>query len=131
MALVIVLDARLLIAYLDADDSQHEAAETLLAREVDDDLAANPLTLAEVQEVPARDGRLDLVLSVLRELDVQALPFPPDTAIRLAQLRAVTRLKMPDCCVLLTAEDAGARVASFDDRLAQAAEDRDLPVLRR
>jgi predicted nucleic acid-binding protein len=128
---VIVLDASVLIAYLDADDSQHAAAETLLAREIDDDLAANPLTLAEVLVVPVRDNRLDLVLSVLRDLEVEAPPFPADAAVRLAQLRATTRLKMPDCCVLLTAEDAGARVASFDARLAQAAEDRDLPALRR
>lgn len=130
MAGVIVLDASVLIAYLDADDSQHAAAETLLAREIDD-LAANPLTLAEVLVVPVRDNRLDLVLSVLRDLAIEAPPFPADAAVRLAQLRATTRLKMPDCCVLLTAEDAGARVASFDARLAQAAEDRDLPALRR
>lgn len=127
---MIVLDASVLIAYLDADDSQHAAAETLLAREIDD-LAADPLTLAEVLVVPVRDNRLDLVLSVLRDLEVEAPPFPADAAVRLAQLRATTRLKMPDCCVLLTAEDAGARVASFDARLAQAAEDRDLPALRR
>jgi predicted nucleic acid-binding protein len=127
---VIVLDASVLIAYLDADDSQHAAAETLLAREIDD-LAADPLALAEVLVVPVRDNRLDLVLSVLRDLEVEAPPFPADAAVRLAQLRATTRLKMPDCCVLLTAEDAGARVASFDARLAQAAEDRDLPALRR
>jgi predicted nucleic acid-binding protein len=128
---VIVLDASVLIAYLDADDSQHAAAETLLAREIDDDLAANPLTLAEVLVVPVRDNRLDPVLWVLRDLEVEAQPFTADAPVRLAQLRATTRLKMPDCCVLLTAEDAGARVASFDARLAQAAEDRDLPALRR
>src|SRR5664279_826194 len=47
VAEMIVLDASVLIAYLDADDSQHAAAETLLVREIADDFAANPLTLAE------------------------------------------------------------------------------------
>lgn len=131
MAGVIVLDANVLIAYLDAEDSKHAAAETLLAREIDDDLAANPVTLAEVLVVPARDDHLDTVLAVLRDLEVAELPFPADAAVQLARLRAATRLRMPDCCVLLTAKDAGARVASFDARLAQAAEDRDLTVLRR
>jgi hypothetical protein len=37
---------------------------------------------------------------------------------------------MPDCCVLLAAEDATASVASFDERLAETAEMRNLPVLR-
>jgi len=128
---VIVLDASVLIAYLDGEDSHHGAAETLLTRAIDDDLAANPLTLAEVLVVPAREGRMDLVLAALHDREVEALPFPADTAVRLAQLRASSGLRMPDCCVLLAAEDAGARVASFDGRLAQAAQDRDLLVLRR
>ncbi|MDQ3276537.1 MAG: hypothetical protein M3Q39_16295 [Actinomycetota bacterium] len=59
------------------------------------------------------------------------LPFPRDTAVRLAQLRASTGLTMPDCCVLLAAEEAGATVASFDDRLTHTAEDRNLTVLGR
>ena len=58
------------------------------------------------------------------------LPFPTDTAIRLAELRAATGLRMPDCCVILTAEDAAAAVASFDERLVQTADARNLPVLR-
>jgi hypothetical protein len=55
--------------------------------------------------------------------------FPSDTAVRLAELRVITGLKMPDCCVLLAAENAAASVASFDERLAQAADMRNLPVL--
>lgn len=128
---MIVLDANVLIAYLDADDRHHTAAEALLARAIDSDLGANPLTLAEVLVVPARDGRLGSVLSALHDLEVRELPFPADTPIRLARLRAVTGLRMPDCCVLLAAEEAGAQLASFDDRLAWTAADRGLPVLRR
>lgn len=131
MAAVIVLDARVLIAYLDSEDRHHRAAETLLAQAIDDDLAANPLTLAEVLVVPARDGRLDAVRAVFRDLDVEELPFPADSAVRLAQLRVSTGLKMPDCCVLLAAEEVGARVACFDDRLVKAAKTRSLEVLGR
>ena len=130
MAHVIVLDASVLIAYLDGEDDHHAAAEALLTQAIEDDLAANSLTLAEVLVVPARDGRLDQTLAVLRDLEIQELPFPADTAVRLAQLRATAGLKMPECCVLLAAEDAAAKVASFDERLAQAAEKRNLRVLR-
>jgi len=130
VAHVIVLDASVLIAYLDGEDDHHAAAEALLAQAIDDDLAANSLTLAEVLVVPIRDGRLDQTLAALRDLEIQEVPFPADTAVRLAQLRATAGLKMPDCCVLLAAEDAAASVASFDERLAQAAEKRNLPVLR-
>ncbi|MDK3257528.1 type II toxin-antitoxin system VapC family toxin [Blastococcus capsensis] len=127
---MIVLDASVLIAFLDAEDAQHEAAVSLLAREIDDEFAVNPLTLAEVLVAPARIGRLDDTLAALRDLEVQERPFPFDTAVRLAQLRAGTGLRMPDCCVLLAAQDAAARVAAFDGRLAQEAEGVGLVALR-
>lgn len=126
MADVIVLDASVLIAYLDRDDAHHTLAEALLTREVDDDFAVNTLTLAEVLVAPARDDRLGVVYQALRELDVQELPFPDHAATRLAQLRATTNLKMPDCCALLAAEHARARIASFDARLTEAAARLDL-----
>ncbi len=129
MACLILLDASALIGYLDATDAHHEAAQALLVRSVDETLIVNPLTLAEVLVVPARDNRLPEVLNFLRDLDVQEKPFPADTAVRLARLRADTGLKTPDCCVLLTAEDARTRIASFDDRLAEAARRRGLAVV--
>jgi predicted nucleic acid-binding protein len=127
---VIVLDASVLIAFLDGDDNHHAAAEQLLTHATDDDLAVNSLTLAEVLVAPIRSGRLGPTLEALHALEVRELRFPADTAVRLAELRVITGLKMPDCCVLLAAEDAPASVASFDERLAQAADMRNLPVLR-
>lgn len=130
MAPVIVLDASVLIAFLDTDDEHHAAAETLVTRAVDDDLAVSTLTLAEVLVGPVRDGRVAEVVAAVRDLEIEELTFPPEAALRLAQLRASVGLKMPDCCVLLAAERTGATVASFDHRLARAAMDCDLPVLR-
>lgn len=130
MAGVIVLDASVLIAYLDGDDTHHARADALLAREIDDDFAANSLTLAEVLVVPVRENRLDSVRAALADLELQELAFPADSAVKLADLRANTNLKMPDCCVLLAAEGANARLASFDDRLADAAAARNLAVVR-
>jgi predicted nucleic acid-binding protein len=127
---VIVLDASVLIAYLDAEDAQHRSAESLLAREIDDEFGVNPLTLAEVLVGPSRTGRLDAARSALRELEVIEQPFPADTAVRLARLRADTGVRMPDCCVLLAAQDAGARVAAFDDQLIRAAAKLGLVALR-
>lgn len=126
---MIVLDANVIIAYLDGADPHHARAEELLAREVDDDFGANPLTLAEVLVLPARADHTDTVRTVLRDLEVQELAFPTDTAVKLAQLRANTGLKMPDCCVLLAAEHADARMASFDGELTKAAFDRNIETI--
>jgi predicted nucleic acid-binding protein len=118
---VIVLDASVLIAYLDGNDVHHAAAERLMTREIDDDFAVNPLTLAEVLVRPARVGRLDVAGAVFRDLGVVEQLFPTETAVQLAHLGASTGLRMPDCCVLLTAGQTGARVATFDVPLAKAA----------
>ena len=39
----------------------------------------------------------------------------------MATLRAGTRLRLRDCCVLLAAESAAGAVATFDEKLATAA----------
>lgn len=126
---MIVLDASVLIAYLDAEDAQHQQAELLLEREIDDEFAVTPLTLAEVFVGPSRTGRLDAARSALRELEVIEQPFPAGTAVRLARLPADTGLRMPDCCVLLAAQTTAARVAAFDERLIRGAEDLGLVAL--
>ena len=70
--------------------------------------------------LPTRDGLADNVVAELSNLGVLEVPFPSGAARALARLR-ITGLKMPDCCVLLTAIDRGAAVVSFDDRLISAA----------
>lgn len=129
MANVIVLDANVIIAYLDGKNVHHRRAEELLVREIEDDFGANSLTLAEVFVVPARGNRLDVTRSILDGLEVQELPFGDDAAAHLAQLRVGTGLKMPDCCVLLAAETTDGRLATFDERLINAAFARHLDVI--
>jgi predicted nucleic acid-binding protein len=118
---VIVLDATVLIAHLDAEDAHHEAAEAQLLEVADQVFGASSITIAEVLVAPARAGRLADAKAALRSLGVAELTLPVDAAERLATLRAATELKLPDCCVLLAAEDAQARLLTFDARLAREA----------
>lgn len=121
---MIVLDASVLIGYLDATDAHHERAVALLTREVEEDLAANILTVAEILVAPTRSGQHGKVLDILDDLAVETLgfPIPAGAPVALAQLRAGTQLKMPDCCVLLSARDQKARLASFDERVIKSAQ---------
>jgi predicted nucleic acid-binding protein len=125
---VIVLDASVLIAHLDATDLHHERASGLLHDAADEALAASPITLAEVLVGPARKGKVDRGRAVLHDLDVTTVPLLDDAPVRLAMLRAGTGLRMPDCCVLLAGEQTHGAVATFDDRLATAAIERGLAV---
>ena len=49
--------------------------------------------------------------------------------MRLAYLRVVSGLKLPDCCVLNVAIRNHASIATFDDVLAAAARRHDVAVL--
>jgi predicted nucleic acid-binding protein len=125
---VIVLDASVLIAHLDAADAHHERASALLLDIADEPLGASPLSLAEVLVGPARAGQLDRASAVVHQLHVTCVRLEDDAATRLAVLRAGTSLKLPDCCVLLAAEQTHGAVATIDDRLATAARERGFVV---
>lgn len=118
---MIVLDAGVVIALLDPDDAHHESAHELVRTHLDDDLLINPINLAEALVRPAQTGRLSLTLSTLTNLGLTATDLPPQPAARLAEIRAATGSKMPDCCALLTAEQEGAMLATFDLRLQASA----------
>lgn len=123
---MIVLDASVLIAFFRTEDAHHHQALAVL--DTNQELVVNALTLAEVLVRPVSVGKLDLVLTALRELEITEVPLPPDAAVGLAQLRARTSLKLPDCCVLLTAEHYQGQLATFDAHLAQVAQSRAVGV---
>jgi len=62
-------------------------------------------------------------------LAVTEVAVPADPAIRLARLRAGTRLRLPDCCVVLAAQQSRAAILTFDHRLAAAARDLEIGVI--
>lgn len=125
---MIVLDASVLIAHLEATEAQHDRATRLLVDAAEETLAVSPLTLAEVLVGPVRSGTLEAAQSAIRELEIATIAVAIDAPTRLATMRASTSLRLPDCCVLLAAETAGAQVATFDRRLASSAAELGLTV---
>ena len=118
---MIVLDASWIIALFNAHDAHHEVAEKVLLDAPTDQLVASPITVAEVLVAPARAGQLDKAEAWLHRLGVRPVELEASAPARLAVLRAATGLKLPDCCVLLTARQVGAPIATFDDRLRASA----------
>jgi predicted nucleic acid-binding protein len=118
---VIVLDASVLIAHFDQHDALHAQATEHLLDVADRRFGASSITLAEILVGPTRAGHLTAAQAALRALDVTELPLPPDVATRLAALRVQSGLKLPDCCVLLAAQDANGTVLTFDERLTREA----------
>ncbi len=125
---MIVLDASVLIGHFEPADAHHTDASALLKAHVVESFAASVITLAEVYAGAARAGQADRLHQLLAQLQIESLDLPAAAALRLGELRATTKLKMPDCCVLYTAEQHSAAIATFDDRLAARASDLGLSI---
>lgn len=124
---MIALDSSALIAFAAPGDAFHERAVTLMCEAADQPFVSSVITVAEFLVEYARAGSVREAREMLAEVGVMELGLPVDAAERLAKLRAETGVKLPDCCVLLAAEDAGAtQIITFDDRLERAAAERGL-----
>lgn len=117
---MIVVDASVLIAFLDPHDAHHHTAVELLA-EATPPLLLHPITAAEVLVAPVRNGVADAVWADLVAIGVTIEDTPIDPW-QLARLRAATGCKMPGCCVLALATTRNATVATFDERLRRYAQ---------
>ncbi|GAA1806851.1 type II toxin-antitoxin system VapC family toxin [Nostocoides veronense] len=128
---MIVLDANVLIAYLDDSDALHRQAVDALESVADEEWVAHPVTLAEVLVGPARRtaAHLQQAVDTLSAIGVDEAPWNGSDALTLAQLRAETHLKLPDCCVLLLTEREDSSLLSFDGALCRAAERRGITVV--
>ena len=124
-----VLDANVIIAHFNAEDTHHTNATALLTSLAGADLLMHSLTIAEVLIVPTRLRQADRALFRMHQLGVSE--WVPDTgqARYLAELRVETGLKMPDVCVLDTALSNDADLATFDTPLATAARALGITVL--
>lgn len=118
-----VLDASVIIAYLDARDRHHVSVRAIVAGA--DELAASALTLGESAVDAARAGRLPDWQRAITTLQVRPVALAADCAPALARLRAETELRMPDCCVLHAADEVHAdAIGTRDTRLTKIARER-------
>jgi predicted nucleic acid-binding protein len=127
---VIVLDANVLIGFLDANDPHHEAASDLIERRFADGFAASVLTMAEVLVHPTRAGLHDVAAASLARIGVRVIPLEASESAALARVRSSYRIRMPDAVVLHTASATGSELATFDDALAAAARRAGIAVTR-
>jgi len=106
-----VLDASVVIAFLDPDDALHEAAVAALTEHQHDQLVIPASVYAEILVGPYRKG-VDAVAEVeafLADLAVRIEAITPAIARAAARLRSDSRsLRRPDALVLATADEVAA-----------------------
>ncbi|MFZ0341959.1 MAG: PIN domain-containing protein [Gaiellaceae bacterium] len=117
MALV-VLDASVVIAFLDPDDALHDAAVAALTEHQHDELLIPTSAYAEILVAPHRRGAEAVaeVEAFLSDLSIRREAPTPVIARAAAKLRGESRgLRLPDALVLATAEELGAEVVLTGD----------------
>ena len=126
---MIALDASVLIAHLHPGDVHHSAATRILLAAAPGSMLVHTVTLAEVLVGAVRVGLGTAMWDDVRAAGIDVASHDADEPLRLAELRAVSGLKLPDCCVLDVAIRNHAAIATFDDALAEAARKHDVAVL--
>ena len=118
MALTVV-DASVVIGFLDGEDAHHRAAIAALDAAGSDELVLPATAYAEVLVAPARRGAaaVDRVDEALAALALRVEPVTPAIARAAATLRARHRsLRLPDALVLAAADVLGAANVLTADR---------------
>lgn len=91
-------------------------------------MLVHTITLAEVLIGGVRIGQGASMRDDLRAAGITVAPSDEDESLRLAELRAGSGLKLPDCCVLDVALRHRASLATFDTHLAAEAAKRGVSV---
>lgn len=121
MALV-VLDASVVIAFLDPDDALHDAAVEVFTEYQHDELLIPASAYAEILVGPHRKGAEAVaeVEAFLADFAVRIETLTPAIARSAAKARSESRsLRLPDALVLATADELDAdRVLTGDESWA-------------
>jgi predicted nucleic acid-binding protein len=120
---LIVVDASILIALLDSNDSLHSAATTALLAHTGDDLTIPASAYSEALVRPARAGRLAEAKAVVGSLLLMVTPLTEAIAEAAAMLRAGHQgLRLPDALVIASGTSLNAdRILTGDARWRQLA----------
>jgi predicted nucleic acid-binding protein len=118
---VIAIDASVLIGHLNPADPHHQAATDILLTGTPGRMLVHTITLAEVLVGGVRIGQGASMRDDLRAAGITVAPHDDDEPLRLAELRARSGLKLPDCCVLDVAIRHQAGLATFDNALSAEA----------
>lgn len=121
---MIALDASVLIAHLNPADPHHDAATQVLLAGTPGQMLVHAITMTEVLVGGVRIGRGASMRDDLLSAGIITAPHDDDEPLRLAELRAGTGLKLPDCCVLDVAIHNKAGLATFDSAVATEARKR-------
>ncbi len=122
MARVIILDANVIISFLDSTDTHHHRTLDLLDSHWRGGFGCSVLTVAEALVHPSRAGQQDAAAAALSVIGVRIISIADADALELARIRSQYRVRMPDAVALHAAITTSSALATYDQKLAAAAD---------
>jgi predicted nucleic acid-binding protein len=121
---VVVIDASVLIGFLDAADPSHATAVELLRTEVEagSRLLISASAYSETLVRPMQRDLADQIDAALDGLGIGIVAIDRLTARSAAAIRARSPVRLPDALVLATARGQEAKLLTLDKRLRRIAE---------
>ncbi len=119
-----LLDADVLIGALDGNDAHHGRARELITRWRGDQdaCAVSMVNLTEVLVAPSADiARLAVAREAIAALGVSVHQPNEAIGVEAARLRQRHPISLPDAYCLATAKHTNSAVASFDEKIINAA----------
>lgn len=114
----LVADASFIIALLNPRDAHHTWAQSVFSLHEREDIRTTTINLAEAMVRPYQTGQAVDFEEALAELEIHVWNVREGDESELAELRASSRLKMPDALVLFCAIRTASSVATADRALA-------------
>jgi predicted nucleic acid-binding protein len=121
----VVLDADVLIAFLDPTDAHHGRAVPLLRKHLSagDELSISASVYAEILVRPLQNGTDAVVDDFLAAAAIRVMAVDRTLSRAAAQLRAAhPSLRLPDAMCLAAAIQNDAELLTFDERLTKLAQ---------
>lgn len=116
-----VLDANILIAFLDNHDAHHQSVAQFLISHANARFAASAINVVESLVYPAMADKLAVAQEAFERLELTIVTVTGNDTGSIAALRAQTRMKVADACALHAAVSTGSMLVTHDQKLAAVA----------
>lgn len=114
----LILDSDALLAIMNSEDRHHKSMKKRLLQGADS-LSISVVTYSEALVYPFEEDNYEAMSLGIQTLVNEIHDVTRSIATKAAQLRAASKIKLPDALIAATAIEKGLTLLTFDEKLAR------------
>ena len=114
----LILDSDALLAIMNSEDRHHKSIKKRLLQGADS-LSISVVTYSEALVYPFEEDNYEAMSLGIQTLVNEIHDVTRSIATKAAQLRATSKIKLPDALIAATAIEKGLTLLTFDEKLAR------------